>query len=242
MGDMKMTARQGLAQPEVDDSVGAGSLARQAVRRPIDQQLTAAIRERYDRGARLFDVMEAGVEALRFARWRKMQWAKVAGPLVLEVGVGTGKNLPYYPPSARMTAVDFSARMLAKARRRAAKLGSQVRLIEMDVQSMDFADSSFDAVVSSFVFCSVPDPVLGLREVERVCKPGGQVIMLEHVLSANAILGWLMKTVSPIMVKMSGANMDRRTVENVAASGLVVERVTDLAGDIVKLIEARKKL
>ena len=111
----------------------------------------------------------------------------------------------------------------------------------MDVQHLEFEDDTFDTVVSAFVFCSVPDPVRGLMEVERVCKPGGKVVLLEHVLSANRILGWLMNLANPLVVRVVGANINRRTVENVSQSALVVEQVTELWAGIFKLIEARKK-
>ncbi|OGO40549.1 MAG: hypothetical protein A2147_02665 [Chloroflexi bacterium RBG_16_57_8] len=205
----------------------------------MDHRLTEVIRKRYDRGARRYDLMEALPERWRFAKWRSRQWSKVAGRKILEVGVGTGKNLTYYPAGSDVTAIDFSEQMLLRAKKKAARLGTKVRLTQMDVQKLQFPDNTFDAVAATFVFCSVPDPVLGLREVERVCKPGGRVVLLEHVLSANRVLAWLMNAANPVMVRMTGANMNRRTVENVAASGLVIERVTHLG--IVKLIEAKKR-
>lgn len=167
-------------------------------------------------------------------------WSKVEGKDILEVGVGTGKNFPYYPENADITAIDFSGKMLSRAREKAPKQEVKVHLFQMDVQNLEFKDNTFDTVVSSFVFCSVPDPARGLMEVERVCRPGGKVVLLEHVLSANRILSWVMNLANPFVVRMIGANINRRTVENVAKSGLIVEKVTDLAAGIFKLIEARK--
>ena len=131
--------------------------------------------------------------------------------------------------------------MLARARDKAKKQGLPVHLQQMDVQNLTFEDNTFDSVAASFVFCSVPDPVRGLMEIERVCKPGGKVLLLEHILSANRVLAWLMNLTNPIIVRTMGPNINRRTVENVSKSGLVVEQVTDLGWGIFKLIEARKK-
>ncbi len=163
------------------------------------------------------------------------------GTHILEVGVGTGKNFPCYPSDAEITAVDFSKEMLKRAQDKVSKQKVKVRLQQMDVQNLEFEDDTYDTVVASFVFCSVPDPVRGLMEVERVCKPGGRVVLLEHVLSANRVLDWLMNLANPLVVRIMGANINRQTVENVSKSGLVVERVTDLGAGIFKLIEARKK-
>jgi ubiquinone/menaquinone biosynthesis C-methylase UbiE len=185
--------------------------------------------------------MEAGVERLRFRKWRELLWSRVEGTTILEVGVGTGKNFPYYPTGAEITAIDFSGQMLARARAKAAKHNVNVDLRQMDVQNLEFENNSFDTAAGTTVFCSVPDPIRGLREVERVCRPGGKVILLEHVLSASPIVGWLMNAVNPLAVRMSGVNINRRTVENTERSGLFIEQVTDLWLGVFKLIEARKK-
>jgi ubiquinone/menaquinone biosynthesis C-methylase UbiE len=199
------------------------------------------VRRRYNRIAPLYDLVDGLMERFFHDKWRKLLWSKVEGIHILEVGVGTGKNLPYHPVNAEVTAIDFSEKMLRRAEDRVKKQKLKVRLMHMNVQNLEFEDNTFDTVAASFVFCSVPDPVRGLMEVERVCKPGGKVVLLEHVLSANRTVGWFMNLANPLVVRMMGSNINRRTVDNVAKSGLVVEKVTDLGAGIVKLIEARKR-
>jgi len=165
----------------------------------------------------------------------------VEGTRILEVGVGTGKNLQYYPAGAEMTAIDLSEKMLERAKRKASVQKLEVHLQQMDVQKLEFADKSFDTVVASFVFCSVSDPVRGLMEVKRVCKEGGKVVLMEHMRSPNRILNMFMDFVNLVSVRIMGENVNRRTVDNVRKSGLEVEQVTDLGLGIFQLIEARKK-
>jgi ubiquinone/menaquinone biosynthesis C-methylase UbiE len=201
---------------------------------------SAAIKKRYDRMAPYFEGMEAVMEGLFFKNWRKKLWAKVEGYHILEVGVGTGKNFDYYPAEARITAIDFSQEMLKQAARKRDRKHTPVELHLMDVQSLCFADNSFDTVIASFVFCSVPLPLKGLKELYRVCKPGGQVLLLEHVLSSKPVLAKIMNFVNPAIVRLAGANINRNTVKNVKACGFASVRVDERSGDIIKLIEARK--
>lgn len=201
---------------------------------------SAAIKKKYDRIAPYFEGLEAVMEGLFFKNWRKRLWAKVDGYHILEVGVGTGKNFDFYPAGARITAIDFSLEMLKQADHKKARKNTSVELNLMDVQSLSFADNSFDTVIGSFVFCSVPLPVKGLKELYRVCKPGGQILLLEHVLSSNAMLAKVMTLINPAVVALFGANINRNTVKNVKACGFASVRVDERSGDIIKLIEARK--
>ncbi|MFU8790093.1 MAG: class I SAM-dependent methyltransferase [Methylobacter sp.] len=199
-----------------------------------------AIRQRYDRIAPYFEGLEAIMEGLFFKSWRKRLWDKVDGHHILEVGVGTGKNFDYYPPDARITAIDFSEQMLKQAAKKRGRKNVTVELELMDIQSLYFADNSFDTVVCSFVFCSVPSALKGLKELYRVCKPGGQVLLLEHVISSNAVLAALMNLLNPIVVALVGANINRNTVKNVKACAFTSVHVDERSSDMIKLIEARK--
>jgi phosphatidylethanolamine/phosphatidyl-N-methylethanolamine N-methyltransferase len=201
---------------------------------------TALVKKRYDQMASLFDFLEdlAGGAPLR--RWRALSWTRVEGSRILEVGVGTGPSFAFYPRGATVTAIDLSPKMLGRARRKIGQQNVTIILEEMDVQSLRFADGAFDTVIASLVFCAVPDPVRGLNEIRRVCRPGGKVVLLEHVLSSGRLLGFMMNLLNPLVFWMIGDNFNRKTVENVAKSGLVLEKVTSLSG-IFKLIEARKE-
>jgi ubiquinone/menaquinone biosynthesis C-methylase UbiE len=201
---------------------------------------TNITRKRYNRIAPVYDLMEGLVEKSHFSKWRELLWSKIEGKKILEIGVGTGKNFLYYPIGKDITAIDFSDRMLNQAKLKAEKLQISVNLQQMDVQDLEFEDDAFDTVVATFVFCSVPDPIKGLKEIKRVCKSGGKVLLLEHVLSDNRFLAFLMNMVNPLVVITMGPHINRKTVENVSISGLKVEKVTDLAARIFKLIEARK--
>jgi phosphatidylethanolamine/phosphatidyl-N-methylethanolamine N-methyltransferase len=201
---------------------------------------SADIKRRYNRIAPYFDGMEAVMEGLFFKSWRKRLWGKVNGHHVLEVGVGTGKNFDYYPKDARITGIDFSEKMLNEARRKRDRKQVKVELDLMDVQCLSFANNSFDTVVASFVFCSVPSPIKGLRELYRVCKPGGQVLLLEHVLSSKPMIADAMNLLNPIVVGLVGANINRQTVKNVQACPFSSVRIDEDSSDIIKLIEARK--
>jgi ubiquinone/menaquinone biosynthesis C-methylase UbiE len=195
------------------------------------------VRKRYNRTARFYDAEQAMMERIA-GKWRREIWSHAFGE-VLEVGVGTGLNMQFYPAGSRVTAIDIAENMIKRAEARAAKLGAAVDLSRMDAQHLDFPDASFDCAVATFVFCSVPDPIAGMREVHRVLKPGGTLLLLEHVRSENRIAGKLMDLLNPIAVRLSGANINRRTVRNVGVAGFDTVAVSSHVRAIVKLIQAR---
>jgi ubiquinone/menaquinone biosynthesis C-methylase UbiE len=205
-----------------------------------DPEATALTRARYQRISPLYDRIEWLMER-RFRPWREKLWQFVCGPRVLEVGVGTGKNIEFWPLNCRLTAIDLTPGMLDRARQQAKRLErNQDDLLLADVQHLEFPSAVFDTVVATFVFCSVPDPVQGLREIGRVVQPDGQILLLEHVRIDRPIIGRMMDLFAPLVVRLNGANINRRTVENVRAAGLRIDRVEDLDKmGMFKLIFAR---
>lgn len=197
---------------------------------PLDKNATIHTQSRYDFQAPLYNLMEFFPEILFYRRWRKSLWAQVKGNEVLEIGVGTGKNIPYYPANASVIGIDLSKNMLAGARRSlTGQTRKQVTLQEMDAQQMTFSDEQFDHVAATFVFCSVPDPVLGLQEALRVTKPGGKLTLLEHTLADTPWLAWVMKKIDGAAHWLFGFHIARPTVEHVKAAGWQVEQVENLS-------------
>lgn len=198
------------------------------------------VKARFDRIAWIYDLMESPMEWMSVSDWRRELIGTVSGK-VLEVGVGTGKNLPYYPPETELTGVDISPKMLKRAQGKAEALGMKAEFSVMDIEQMTFPDESFDYVVSTFVFCSVPDPLRGLQEVRRVLRKQGTALFLEHVRSENRILGHIMDLFNPVVRSLIGPNINRRTVENIKNAGLEIISVEDMGSStIMKKIVARR--
>ena len=154
----------------------------------------------------------------------------------LEVGIGTGNNIPFYSGSVELTGIDLSEKMISIAQKKV-QGGTEINLQVMDAEDMLFDDNFFDTVVSFGTLCSIPDPDRGLKEIRRVCRDGGKILMLEHVRSNNRIAGKLMDLVNPLTRRIIGDNINRRTYENLINAGfnprdIIVE---DIGADIIKL-------
>jgi len=197
---------------------------------------TDKTRKKYNRIAGIYDLFESPMELMALKKWRITLMEQLRGK-VLEVGVGTGKNIEYYPEGLYITAIDFSTKMLEKAKKKAKVLNKKVESLNMDIQKMDFHDSTFDIVFSTCVFCSVPDPIAGLKEMRRVCKPNGKIIMIEHVRSEKKVLGLIMDILNPIVLNAYGANINRKTLNSINSAGFINVYSTNLYSDIVKKIK-----
>ena len=203
-----------------------------------EKSATEITRKRYNRVAWYYDAVETMVE-YRVKSSRENLVQRVKGPDILEVGVGTGKNMRYYPEGSHVTAIDLSPGMLARARKRAAKMKLDVDLREGDVQDLDFRDQSFDTILATFVFCSAPDPVKGLEEVLRVCKSGGRLLLLEHVRPKNPITARLFDYLNHLSVRITGININRNTALNVRRAGWTIKEERMVYSDSIQLIEAK---
>jgi ubiquinone/menaquinone biosynthesis C-methylase UbiE len=194
--------------------------------------LSQEIEQRYDRIANGYDNVNLFIPN----RWRRNA-VGIASGCVLEVGVGTGLNFSYYTTAcSEIHGIDLSGNMLRKAAERALSIKIPVLLESMDVQNLRFDDERFDTVVATFVFCTVPDPASGLAECFRVLKPGGRLILLEHVGSRHRCLKKIMDGFNPAAVSFMGDHITRDTATEVAHAGFSLHFVENLFLDVVQII------
>ena len=179
------------------------------------------ISEKYDRFARWYDLVE-GVPNLLGVRKLRRRLLRHASGNVLEVAVGTGQNLTYYPPDCRIIAVDVSREMLNVARQRAAKLSMDMSFLLADAEALPFPDKTFDTVVSSLTACTFPNPVAALQEMARVCRTDGKVLLLEHGRSNREWLGRWQDRREDSFATQLGCHWNREPLELVRKAGLKI--------------------
>ncbi len=159
---------------------------------------------------------------------------------VLEIAVGTGRNLGHYPPGVRLTGIELSPAMVEIARRRAAALGRDADFRVGDAQALDFPDESFETVLTTFSLCTIPDDGAAVAEVKRVLRPGGRFLLAEHVRSPLGAVRAVQKLIDPLMVRFQGDHVVREPLEHLQAHGFVVDRVERLKLGIVERVAAHK--
>lgn len=191
----------------------------------------------WDDASRTFDIVSFADDR-RLGPAKRSLFEKTRGRTLL-VAAGTGNDFKFFPPGLQMTAIDISAKMLARAATKTAAYKGSIELQQMDVCELAFPADSFDTVATVCTFCSVPRPIAGLRELHRVLKPGGLILMFEHVRSGIGPLGVLMDLMTPIVSRF-GPALNRDTVGNVQKAGFRLRRVENVYLDIVKAIEAVK--
>jgi ubiquinone/menaquinone biosynthesis C-methylase UbiE len=184
---------------------------------------TDRVRRIYDRFAERYDRAERWERRLFGADARGL--VREARGEVLELAVGTGRNLALYAPDVRVTAVELSAAMLERAQARAAALGLDADLRQGDVQALPFADASFDTVVCTFSLCTIPDERRALAEARRVLRPGGRLLLVEHVRSSNPIVRLLQRLVEPLMHRVAGDHLLRDPVDHLGPLGFTIDAV-----------------
>lgn len=197
------------------------------------------IRRIYEREAPSYDAAMRVFDRLLFAGGREWVCSLATGD-VLELGIGTGLNLPLYPADVRLTGVDISPAMLAIARRRADELGRAVDLREADAAELPFPDQSFDTIVSTLVLCSVPDDRRVVAEARRVLRPGGRSLLLEHVRSPLLPIRLLQRALDPLTVRLQGDHYVREPLDHLAAMGFEVDALERSKLGIVERVMARR--
>ena len=197
-------------------------------------------KEVYARAAWYYDAFDYYWERKHYRTIRPTLFAGLTCR-VLDAGVGTGRNIVYYEPDATVTGIDLSPAMLARATRRRDKAGRAVELLEMDVRRATFADDAFDAIVSTFLFCVLDDAdqLPALKELARICKPDGEIRLLEYSYSKQPIPRLVMKLWTPLIAYLYGARFDRNTEQYAADAGLELIELRYLHADIIKLLVLR---
>lgn len=199
---------------------------------PIHDTETERIRHIYDRRAATAPSAKGDANL----RWLCGQ----AEGETLEIGIGRGRTLPFYPPDVRLTGIELSDVALEIARRRARELGVVATLRQGDAVALPYPDEHFDTVAFSFTLCTIPDDRRAVAEAVRVLRPGGRLLLVEHVRSPNLILRTIERLVEPITLRRMGDHLLREPLDHVLAEGLEVELLERRWLGVVERIAARK--
>jgi ubiquinone/menaquinone biosynthesis C-methylase UbiE len=199
-----------------------------------------ATRDVYERIVGWYDLLDFYFEYARYRAIRRDLFAGISGR-VLDAGVGTGRNMAFYPAHGEMTGIDLSPAMLHRAARRRDRSGVTVELREADVCSTGFPDNHFDTVVATFLFCALDHDLQrpALHELARIYRPGGEIRLLDYTLSDKPLRRAAMKAMAPWVNWLYGAGFDRDTKGHVTASGLDLAECRYVYHDVIELLIVR---
>ena len=202
----------------------------------VDASLKEYTRRKWDKAAANFDFMVSKGPERRWSPWKKELFSQMEGD-ILFLALGTGLDIPAFPPGKKITAIDISSKMIDQARTRIEAYDGTIDAQVMDVHDLEFEDASFDQIYTSCTFCSVPEPIEGLKSLRRVIKPDGVLYMFEHTGSRYFPFSLMMDLMTPLSRKV-GPEMNRKTEDNVNAAGFKVVEVNNIFLDVVKTIKA----
>ena len=214
-------------------------LARRTDTAKAPRRDTEWVRRYWDRSAGAYDRSIGFFEKLMLGDGRQWIGSRARGD-VLEIGVGTGRNLAEYPPEIRLTGIDISQEMLRRARARASEVGRDVELSVADAQRLDFPDARFDTVVFSLALCSIPDDRAAVREAKRVLRPGGRLLAIEHVRSPRRPVVAVERVIDAITSRLQGDHMLREPIDQLRAEGFELEEVERSKLGFIERVAARK--
>ena len=202
----------------------------------------SSLKNHYDRISHWYELLDWSLERSRYCKLRPIVWSHAQGK-TLDLGVGTGLNIPYYPHGAEIIGVDLSDGMLRRARARAEELGVQVKLSQMDATDLKFKDGTFNSVVSTFLFCVLPNEIQprALDEVHRVLTPAGKLILMEYAYSRKFWRRLWMKALAPWVWWVYRAGFDRRTLEFLKSGDWEILTDSFIYSDTIRLIVAQKR-
>lgn len=195
-------------------------------------------RAKWNRAAGSYDSLASRAAERRWAAYKRGAFREMHGR-VLFLSAGTGLDFQFFPPGQKISALDISERMLARAAGRARQYPGEINLHQMDVRRLAFRDESFDQAYTSCTFCSVSEPRAGLAELLRVLRPGGCLRMFEHTGSRIPPLNVMLHACTALTARF-GPAMNRPTVDTVRSAGFEIERVQHCYLDVLKVIHARR--
>jgi ubiquinone/menaquinone biosynthesis C-methylase UbiE len=208
------------------------------MRKSVSEE-TERLKRVWEKEAPTYDRRMGFFERVLFGDGREWVCSR-ASAKVLEVAVGTGRNFPFYPEGVRLTGIDLSPAMLEIARKRAHELGVDADLREADAQQLPFPDASFDTVVCTLSLCNIPDDRRAIAEMKRVLRPGGRLLLLDHVRASSK--AWLaaQRVLEPLWWRFSCEHLLRRPLEHVLAEDFEVEQRERYKAGIVERLSARR--